>query len=408
MTRQDSIHKDWLAFIIGLFAYVQVRILGTFAVGELVLFAITPFIAFKKFWHDTRARHFVYMGLVWLAGVMFADIWNRTPLVDHLKGVFNVVFLIALVPAVYWLLHDRPRRLLYYYGGAALSMLFNFYVQRSYDVVYEFEVWRVYAFYPLAIFAAGFLYYKGRHLLSYAVVMAFGVWSLYNMSRNIFLTQSIAVAILFYMDLVAKRHGMVRAKVKKRVSGVIFFLLVALFFVDYTYESLASSGALGTRAAQKYWVQKRSDRGLASGRGDAFVSLYLIGKNPIVGYGSYAKDKDKVAHRYIAKHSVWKPKYKADNLLPGHSYILGAWVYAGILGFAFFAYILVLLWRAFYTGVLFSDLKLMGLNIYLLMMLLWNILFSPFAHRINFVFFIMAVMILWRRYDRQEAAIKLS
>ena len=122
-------------------------------------------------------------------------------------------------------------------------------------------------------------------------------------------------------------------------------------------------------------------------RSDAFQSLFLISNNPIIGYGSYAKDKNELIRQFDKETNRSK-----NDLLPGHSYILGAWVYSGILGALFWIYILYLIFVFIKDKILLDD-KLIGINVLLSFQMLWNILFSPFADRLNFLFFITLAVI---------------
>lgn len=394
--------KNIFAFIVGCLAFLQFRIMGTFALGEIVALASTPFIAFGKFRENKNARQFVYMAFVWLLGVILADIWNGTPMEDRLKGMFNVVFLISLVPFIYWLFYDNPKRWLIYYMGYSISVLYNYYFQRTYDSDYDRMVWGVYAYYPLAIWGAGWLYYIGRKKLSYILIFLFGLWSLFNMSRNIFLNQSLAIVILIFINIVSKNSdaNTFNRLFSRRFIQLSAMLVVGLFLVSYSYESMAQNGTLGEGAKKKYLIQKRSEIGLASGRGDFLVSLYMIQKKPVFGYGSYAKDKDKIAYKYRQARgmNLYHEKYEKTNLIPGHSYILGAWVYAGILGFSFFVFVLIKLWNFFKSGAVLYEPKMAGIIVYVLALYIWNILFSPFSDRINFVVFMMVLFNIYQRH----------
>ena len=182
-------------------------------------------------------------------------------------------------------------------------------------------------------------------------------------------------------------------------------LLLGFVAIVNIYETMAANGTLGERVYEKYIAQKYSKDGLASGRGDAFQSLYAISLNPLFGYGSYAKDKDGIIREYNIKRNIIVSNKEDEGMLPGHSYILGAWVYAGIFGFIFFAFVLKFILMCISKGVLLYNQQLTGICMYTLVSMVWNILFSPFADRINFLYFIIFLMILERNF---RLAIKLN
>ena len=385
--------KNWFVFIIGLTAMIKLRILGTFAIAELIAFVSLFFIPIELYKENPTVNKLFKFAFLWLVGVIISDFWNDTSLEDALKGTFNVVFLIALIPFVYWALYDKPQRLMYYYAGFALSALYNFYSQKASDLDFlGFQVWRVYGFYPLAVFVASYLYYKDRHLLSYICIIGFGVWGLFNMSRNVFLNQTLAVVLLLYTNRFNSENIYDRiSSYRQNIIQLFIMLIIGFGLIDFTYETLAENGTLGESVHQKYIMQKYAKNGLASGRGDALLSIYAISKNPIIGYGSYAKDKTNFINKHIIATGGIHTR-KNNDFIPCHSYILGTWVHTGLLGALFFFFILQYLWHIVKSGLLLYDSEVVGLYMYLLMVALWDILFSPFDNRINLLFFIISLM----------------
>ena len=142
-------------------------------------------------------------------------------------------------------------------------------------------------------------------------------------------------------------------------------------------------------------MQKYSRDGLISARGDALQSIYAISKKPLVGYGSYAKDRYGIINKYNYRRDIVSD-FNDDDLIPGHSYILGAWVYSGIFGFCFFAYILKFLLKSIKSGWMLYYGNFVGPWMYVMLMMIWDILFSPFSDRINLLFFIISLMIAER------------
>lgn len=390
--------KDWLTLTVGLLALIKVRVLGTFALSEILLLVCylclgTRFMAFKR---DKLARGFMLMTVVWLAGVVLSDLWNDTSTENFLKGTFNVVLLIAQIPPVFWLLRDKPARVLYYYAGLALSSLFNFYFQRA-DTLDEVgaDVWGMYAYVPLFVFALpGWLYYKGHRLLACAVAEGFAFYSLFHASRNTFLNVTLAVAIILYVGKINEQNVARQIKrIKKHAAGLLLLLAAAFFFVTTVYTHLASNGTLGEAAYEKYVMQSSDKRGLASGRGDFFEAFYMATKHPVFGYGSYAVDKDLILLEYFQQEGILPDDYDRYELLPGHSHLMGGWLYAGILGLFFWLYVLKRIGLFAKIGLLRHP-RLIGISTIATALTLWNIFFSPFGNRPNFLFFMTLILVL--------------
>lgn len=392
--------KNCVVFIIGLFSFIKIRILGTLGISEILIIGlymglINPF----SFLENKNVVHLYGMTFLWLLGVFISDQLNGTPIIDSLKGLFNVIFLLLLIPFVYWALYDKPSRMLFFWLGAGISSLMGFYFQKVPSLnLYEAEVWSVYAYYPLCIAISGLLYYNQKRFLSYLFIESFAIWSLWHMSRNVFLCMTIGVCLLIFMTNLKYLEFYDRIRfLKDKCLILILILSFSIFSISYGYEYLASHKILGERAYQKYIMQHNSELGLLSARGDFFQSLELVSKKPIIGYGSYAKANSNM----LTYYSLDEKEFSKDEILPGHSYLMGGWVYAGILGLIFWLYILRLIFKFLYVGLVY-DLKLMGINILLICMMLWNIFFSPFSDRLNFLFFIMS-LIIQTQYSKEYA-----
>ena len=392
--------KNCVVFIIGLFSFIKIRILGTLGISEILIIGlyiglINPF----SFLENKNVVHLYGMTFLWLLGVFISDQLNGTPIIDSLKGLFNVIFLLLLIPFVYWALYDKPSRMLFFWLGTGISSLIGFYFQKVPSLnLYEAEVWSVYAYYPLCIAISGLLYYNQKRFLSYLFIESFAIWSLWHMSRNVFLCMTIGVCLLIFMTNLKYLEFYDRIRfLKDKCLILILILCFSIFSIGYGYEYLASHKILGERAYQKYIMQHNSELGLLSARGDFFQSLELVSKKPIIGYGSYAKANSNM----LTYYSLDEKEFSKDEILPGHSYLMGGWVYAGILGLIFWLYILRLIFKFLYVGLVY-DLKLMGINILLICMMLWNIFFSPFSDRLNFLFFIMS-LIIQTQYSKEYA-----
>ena len=380
---------------------IKVRYVGTFAVGELLVFASTPFVGWRAFLANPGMRRLLGLAFLWLVGVLVSDVYNQTPLLDALKGCFNVLFLIALMPFSYWILSDSLHRILYFWGGYSLSALVNFFFffAPTLESRFDFEVWRVYAFWPLFAFLASFLYYKGWRKTGMVVAQGFAFWTLFQSSRNVFLCMTVATAVLLYLAMSEGRETVERMALYGRKRFLLFVVgVLAIVFAAFFYERGAERGVFGEAVQNKYLMQKHADIGLASGRVDFVMSLLLIRDNPLVGYGSYAKDKDGFRDRYLYEHGYAVRKAKGEELLPGHSYILGAWVYAGVLGVFFFVFALRQIWSMLSGGSMLHEPALAALLLYVSLQYAWNILFSPFADRFPYLMFLIPVLVLNTEY----------
>ena len=386
-------------------AIFKLRVFGTFYGSEILAYLSYIFIDWTVYKQNRKVVVLIYMAFVWLLGVILSDVYNSTPTIDALKGAFNVLFLIMLIPFVYWMIYDSPRRILYYALGYGIAKIVQFHSGVGLEVARgsldDMVIWRVYFYYDAAIAVAGWLYYKSKHIYAYFFMMSFAFWSLSCVSRNVFLSMSLAVAVLYYIDRISKDSPMDTIwRFRNKILGLFLTLIVAFTCVKYTYENLASSGMLGERVYEKYLLQKNQKGGIASGRSDSAISIALALKKPIFGYGSYAKNEGNIAN-ITAKELGLNWKGERKEMLPGHSHIWGSWVYAGIGGLIFWVYVLIYLVKRFKEGIMLVNPKLLGYTMFLFMSNIWNILFSPFQGRFSLVSLLVLFMVYDQMYNNK-------
>lgn len=404
------LNKDVFLFVMGVLSLIKVKVMGTLALAELIVLFATFFIPWWRTLRVHGVSTLLKLAALWLLAVILSDAYNGTDFVNSMKGTFNVVLLIINIPFACWAFYDSPRRMLYYWLGVGIGNIIQFYLFSSYESEFEYDTWRVYAFDFFFLSVAGILYYKGRRRLGMLLAEGFAIWSLFHSSRNIFLCTTIANALLFYIHQIRKPSLAETLRgYKHRLILVAASLGVGALIASYAYEYTASHGLLGKNAYEKYLMQKNTEAGLASGRVDFLISWELIKDNPVWGYGSYAMDKDNYQERYYIRHGyyVHADDIDEDQLLPGHSYFLGAWVYSGILSVPFWLYVLYLVAMCLKRDAMLRQPRLMGLIVMLIMSYVWKILFSPFADRILFASFVVMLSFLcsdqyWRALPQSE------
>lgn len=411
-------NKNLLVFIIGLLSCIQIRVIGTFSFAEVIALVALPFVGLYCL-RNKQIAIFIMMLFVWLFGVIISDIWNETPTEDALKGTFNVILFLLIVPFTYWSLKDDVKRILYYAAGYGISgvIRWRYFIATGEDEYYA-QVWLSYCLLGLFVFIGYYLYSKGYKKTSYIILEGFAIWTLFNESRHLFMMISLGVIILILIGKVSESNWKVKQhKLIRNTMPMGIVLLVAFFAIAKTYTHLASSGYLGERAKYKYELQSSAKMGLASGRNDFILSLHTIAANPIWGYGSYAKDKYGLNYKLL--HQVESKSFAQimysrtyQEMLHGHSYILGAWVYSGILGAIFWIYVSCIIF-IFIRRYLLCYPSLVCYFTISICLMLWDILFSPFANRLNFAYFIMPMLIiisnngpLWQNTKKSIATIK--
>ena len=173
------------------------------------------------------------------------------------------------------------------------------------------------------------------------------------------------------------------------------------------YGTAASQGVLGREAQQKYLHQAGALGAILGGRPELLASTQAILDSPILGHGSWAKDPAYAAllvERQKALGYQVTPEYVGADLIPTHSHLFGAWVWAGVLGAAFwFAVGAVAVWLL--ANLYSARVEVAPLLVFSAMLLLWDIAFSPYGSsgRITAPY-ALALSLLGLRLMRDRAA----
>lgn len=396
-----AVKKNILIFIIGVLSVIKIRVLGTFAVSEVLALCFLPFMPVAECVRNRKLLMFVIMAFLWLVGLVIADIVNESSIENSMKGAFSIIFLIGSIPFVYWLLNDDIRRILYFWSGVAVSSVLLLYFPVGYiNNTDNLDYFRIYNILPLALASGGILYYKGYKYSSYILCLGFGVFALFQESRHIFLLMNIAVVLAFvYNILHGKLQGHSGRYNLRFLGGALLLTGIVIGLSAGIYSGLASRGYMGERARAKYELQSSSNIGLLSGRRDFLISLYAGWCNPWIGYGSYAEDEYDFTAKVI--NSIEEPEeaprymsgWPSSKLIRTHSHILGAWVHGGILGLLFWIYVLMTIALFVRKGIVSSG-RLYFFYVLLTAFMVWDILFSPFANRMQFVVYFVSILIV--------------
>ena len=118
----------------------------------------------------------------------------------------------------------------------------------------------------------------------------------------------------------------------------------------WAYQYAATTGLLGEEARQKYVSESSGQFGiLLGGRGDVLGAFAAIYDSPILGHGSWAKDWSYILAQqetmallgYRDAGEIAQDEVE-EGVIPAHSHLLQAWVWAGIIGALFWAWVFVL------------------------------------------------------------------
>jgi hypothetical protein len=413
-----------LSFLFGLGATVSIRFVGILAISDLIAIAFLPFIVFnKQMYVDRRFRIVIVLLLLWMMSAIFSDIYNDTNTLDTLKGFFTLVPFLACLGFSYWLLNKNYELMLPFLWGYLISYIISalfgldaFYSELvkqkglssitqlgHYDKI---MVWVAYSFVGGAFVISYFRKYPRLVVLG---MFLFSILSLFNGSRGIFLQAFLVSAVLFYFVHLTKHiqwdEEFWQRRLRSKIPIFILYTIIIIYAAIFVYKFSVTKGYLGKVELRKYELETKSSIGLLSSRGE-FVSVFLaIKDSPILGHGSYAKDKKGYGYQAAElagydKSVTQSYKYSiGEESIPTHSALWQAWVYNGVAGGIFWLYILIWILSKFLWKYLFEFPGYLAYLLSSILGLFWAILFSPFSQKPFLAMSIMFLIVLMKETD---------
>jgi hypothetical protein len=145
---------------------------------------------------------------------------------------------------------------------------------------------------------------------------------------------------------------------------------------------LSDEGVFGEKVQRKYRDQVAKGGGnlLLGGRSESRISLVAIADSPILGHGSWAKNRDyRLRYAAMMAESTGKPVVDTGYyLIPSHSFFFSGWVEAGLMGAVWWGLVIFIVLHCLFR-LLNWTYPLGPLAAIIACQLLWDIPFSPFG-----------------------------
>jgi O-antigen ligase len=378
---------DVLVFLIPCLWFVQFRIVGVLSGSDILCISTFLYLTFRlQFRIATSAgKWLIILCLLWLASQIVTDVIRHTAFRDYARGWSNIGMTIAYLAVLSTLLSGRPQRIVIFGWGLVLGSLLAFFISPNEFV--QVDPWKFGLASPVT-FAVFLLASRKQCSSSFSFFLIIGMGAV-NIVLGARSLGGICLAAAMYLVLtrIMRRNLKGDTKLKPRTQfAIAVSIVLGIAGVIWVYEFAAGSGILGDAARDKYELQASGKYGmLLGGRVEMLGSVPAIYDSPILGHGSYPRD---AAYLLAARQALAMMDYKdadnqskeelAEGYIPMHSYILGAWVSAGILGAVFWAAVLVLILRGL-MRVYPASVALLPLVSFMAFALFWGILFSPFG-----------------------------
>ncbi|MDZ4687290.1 MAG: hypothetical protein SH850_19615 [Planctomycetaceae bacterium] len=406
--RASRLHR-LVALLFGLGSKLNVRIIGYMPLSEIASLIVVPFVL-PRITKPAVVRltgWVLPLAMLWLLNAMLTDLYMQTQWSLAARGLARIVIYLVCIPLfIVFLQRDAYAKTVLFTLGQVLSSIISAYAMRSGvqegraltyggdgDMGFETH-WSL--VFGLGTQLAILLVYPRSRLLAYGIGIAMGAFQLIGGSRSTAGIYIVGVAVCMARDVVEARGGLRRREKKLLKWIAVATSVMILGSVGYrAYQNAAGSGQLGEKAYQKYHSQSRSAYGIVFGGRPQILGGWLAAaESPIIGYGSWPTDNGMFFARACEILEVnLDPSYytMGPQLIPSHSHVLCAWVENGVMGLVFWSYVFFIVTRS--AVARYHDEKQFGLFLVVsCVSLMWHIVFSPIAGRLDESFLLALLM----------------
>lgn len=394
-------------FLMGLFSQTQVRLIAFMDITELFCYIAGP-IFFLMDLNSLRKHGFGSFLGVWALctlGCCISSFFNNCAFPVFIRGVGAPIAVFCLACTFHHFLQKDFLSFKWYFLGAAISSVVSIFVfQRGTsrmiggeDLAGDLAVQATvgYSLFWLSQcqtwmqLPVQMNYLKTHKGYIVFVAIFIGIFAIMNAGNRSMFAVSFLTLLLVCIGGKTSRS---QAFFKKHFLLLLIAGLVVFPVFMYTYKSLAQQGCLGEASQKKYLDQTRQGSSLVdmlrSGRAGFFIGVNAALDKPIIGFGPWAHDYYGYEIEYFQKYGTEEDiKYYIEQskegrigLIPAHSFLIGFWVWYGILGL-----ICMLYMGRLYITTLCKRLQaipeLYGYFAFALPSVLWAWLFSPFGRR---------------------------
>jgi len=374
-----SVFWHLFAFTVGLTVEIEFELVGTLRISELILLgyivSMTFFGRLPELFRIPFAKPIASFGVLWLVAQFVSDSINDTSRINSLKGMAMIVMIMVSVAAVVLLFRPDPNRYASYLAGLVGSRLYDS-LFGSTDPFGSQEHWDVHiagwAGPGLILITLFFLQRRVRPLIPVLLLVLYGCVSIVFAARS--------HGMVFIVTGMGLLYGCINidfrlANFQRRQiipGAIVLGLVLMVLFQVFVYFGLRGTLGSGTRRQLARSGNPYNPVSvLIAGRGSLPTAIRAISDRPWFGHGSRA---------YNPKYANAITRLRGINVIPAHSCLLSAWVFAGILSLPFWIAVLTIHTRILLFALNHGHAQFVLLSAYLFMDGFWNIFFSPMGY----------------------------
>jgi len=211
-------------------------------------------------------------------------------------------------------------------------------------------------------------------LLCIFIGLAFMILGARNSGLSIFLTGTIAYSILFILKRKIDKNRLV---IMVLITSIVGYGMYIVYVNNVLDGKIVAGNSSQLKNAKNPYNPVNL---LLLGRTETFVGWLAFMDKPFFGHGAWAIDS--TGKYRILAFKLIDGTYRESNridLIPCHSVLIGSGMQNGILAFWFMGSIFILIIKIGIKTLNKNDFYLI-INIYSIVFILWNGLFSPVSH----------------------------
>ncbi len=414
----------WL-FMIGCFSLTQLKFGAKIGISELAMVLAAPALYFRnlRYYRQDGMLPMLSLLFLWCIGAAFADWYNESVLFQWMRGVSVPLIVFATVVCLHNFLRRDIRNYKWILLGLVCSQVISIFVfQRggagdmaaegdiagAVEKVVGYKLFWVNMIQGWTLLPIQTLYMKTPFPYMIGALLLNGFMAAKSGGRSAFLIVMASLTLIAF----ARRKVRLMIVIKNHLILIVCILAVCGYLVKLGYQYAAMHGILEEEEVRKY--ERQTSEGdsalkmLMAGRAHFFIGAIAALDKPIIGHGSWAIDDHGYSIDFLDKYGseldrnmiMTERMELGMAIIPSHSHIVCYWLWHGIFGFAFWAYIIFLAGRTF-ARYMHVVPEMFGYWAIMLPYFFWHVLFSPFGLRTEeCVLFVC--MVLLHKIARQE------
>lgn len=425
--------RDWFkGFAAGTGSGLFVQIIGYLSLLEVWLILTFPATAGKFFRNATApgVRTFTTLWILWILGQIVSDVVNENQFTFAARGFARAFFAGFVTLSLLPVMMRRHRLYEAFLAGIPVAHVIatryfrpGTYMAQDGSGMLDasqlgWENWTSYLVSTVLIYGVARLWRK-IPWVCVAATASVGVLNIANGSRSTGLIYILAAMLMPLFIAITRNTSKAEATRSKWLRHMPWGTVILIFVlgagttlvVVEAYKSLASSGALGKKAFDKYVRQSESGNLVMGARQECFIGIAAALDQPIVGHGAWPRaQKDYIADAselFGVEFKTPKGYSLMNRFIPTHSMLVGGWVESGIFGLIFWLYVIFLIVRNSRSAAVYFN-EYAGVILINSIGFFWNVMFSPIQNRAYTAMIVVPMLIAQVRRLRERSAVPLG